>query len=195
MSTLRVDNVTDLGDDPVVTAGVVAGGALPAGSILQVVSVSKTDTFSASVSAGGSVDVTGLSITHTLQNASNKLFFTAFFGKAAISVASRRAAVGIAIADDGTLINIGDAAGSRVRTTAGGITSTDASGGEGEVTSMPHISYLYAPGDTNSHTYTLRAISFRDDTQTVYINRASSDSDDAIIPRSVSALTLMEVAG
>ena len=76
MSTLRVDNVTDLGDDPVVTAGVVAGGALPAGSILQVVSVTKTDSFTTSSSSF--VDITGLSATITPSSASSKILVSSF---------------------------------------------------------------------------------------------------------------------
>ena len=190
MSTLKVNNITDLGDDAVTTSGVIAASALPAGSIIAVESVLKTDTFSASVTAGSSVAVTDLSITHTLANSANKLIFMAYFGQAGNG--NNFGNTGIAIADDGTLIGIGDADGSRTRVGAGGRLTAS---GDPNVVAMPHIHLLYSPGDTASHTYTLNAINIEGTTQTVYINRIESTADDVPFPRGVSAITLMEVAG
>jgi len=166
------------------------GGTVPQqGKILQVVSVAKTDTFSSSVSASGSVDVTDLSITHTLQNASNKLLISANFGVAATN--EGRGRVGIAVADDGTLINIGDAASSRTRVGAGGITSIDVST---EQISTLSIQFLYSPGDTSAHTYTVKAININDSTQTLYVNRTQLDADSNGSPRGASNLIIQEVA-
>jgi hypothetical protein len=50
VSTLKVNNLQDLGADAVVTNGVIDSSALPAGSILQVVSTT-TDTATATTSA------------------------------------------------------------------------------------------------------------------------------------------------
>ena len=162
----------------------------PAGSILQVVSTVKTDTFSASVTAGASVAVTGLSITHTMASASNKLLITAFFGAAASS--ANRAQVAMALADGGTLVNVGDAAGSRTLVTAGGPSAATTS-----TVVIQNISatFLYEPGDTASHTYDLHAINSTTGTETIYINQTESATDDGARIRSVSSLIIQEVAG
>ena len=159
------------------------------GKVLQVVSALKTDTFSASVTAGSSTAVTDLSITHTLSNSSNKLLLMAYFGAAAS--ADQIMPIGIALADDGTLIGIGDAASSRTRVGAGGaVTGT----GNGYVVSMPHIHLLYSPGDTSSHTYTVNIINVDTATRTLYVNRTLDVDDNAGFPRSASAITLMEIS-
>jgi len=190
VSTLKVNNVQDLGADAVVTDGVIDSGALPAGSILQVVSVLKTDTFSASVAVAASIDVTGLSITHQVSNPSNKLLITAYFGAA--STSQQAGSLGIAVANDGTLIGVGDTAGSRVSVGAGGQIAVSSSTA---VVSMPSISLLYEPGDTSSHTYTVRILNVSPSTRTMYVNRSEQDGDTTGRSRAASALTLMEVAG
>ena len=179
-SSLDVTNAT----------GTLPAAQLPAGSILRVVSTTKTDIFSASVPASGNVEVTGLTITHAMSSASNKLILMGFFGTAATT--EGRGRVGNAFADNGTLIGIGDADGSRTRTASGGITSITSSN---ENVTMPHIHLEYSPGDTASHTYALRAVNITSATQTLYVNRTQLDFNDGSTPRGVSALTLMEVAG
>jgi hypothetical protein len=52
--------------------GTLSSSRLPTGSVLQVVSTSKTDTFSSS-SSGSWIDITGLSATITPTNSSNKI--------------------------------------------------------------------------------------------------------------------------
>jgi len=160
------------------------------GGLVDVKSVLKTDTFSASLAASGNVAVTNLSITHTMQNASNRLIIMAYFGVAANDAG--RGQVGIAVADNGTLIGIGDVAGDRTRVGAGGTTA----GAIGTfVGTMPSVHLVYSPGDTSSHTYTVRAINARADTRTLFINRAEGDSDNGSFTRAVSAITIQEVAG
>ena len=148
-----------------------------------------TGTQSNSTAARANFAVTDLSITHAMAKSTNKLQFWAFFGQAASTL--QRGAVGIAIADDGTLIGIGDTARNRSRVTAGGRFGQTAAS-SWNVT-MPHIHYQYEPGDTNSHTYTLRAINLENATHTVYINRNEVDTDDGSIPRTLSAITLFEL--
>ena len=158
------------------------------GQIIAVESVLKTDTFSASVATGGNVAVTDLSITHEVENASNKLIITAFFGVAASS--NGLGDVGIAIHDGTSLINIGDSAGSRTPTSAGGQVSHDAAT---YVNTMPSISFVYSPG-AGSKTYTVRAININAGTQTLYVNRREGDTDAGGTPRAVSSLVIQEVA-
>ena len=72
MSILRVDNITDLGDAPVVTAGAlqIASSELPAGSVLQVVqSTYATETSTTSTSYVS----TGLTGTITPTSATSKI--------------------------------------------------------------------------------------------------------------------------
>ena len=118
MSTLRVDNITDLGDDPVVTAGVVDSAGLPAGSILQVVSTTKTDTYATGSVAAGAFDiqdVPGLSVSITPTSTSSKILVS---GTISIFGDTRP---NFKVLRDGADITgaIGDADGSRARLTSG----------------------------------------------------------------------------
>jgi hypothetical protein len=171
-------------------AEAVADGLSAAGGLVAVKHVLKTDTFvSGSVAAGANVAVTGLSIAHTLANAANKLIVTAWFGTAATGSIDR--ACGIAVADDGTVFGVGDAASTRPLVGAGFLANgADNSGAQ---TSLS-VTYLYAPGDTNSHTYTVRAVNIADDAQTLYVNRVLNDTTNVgRRQRSASSLVIQEV--
>ena len=159
------------------------------GGLIAVKNALFTGIQDASVATGANVAVTNLSITHTLANSSNKLIISAYFGAAANS--STRNQVGIAVADDGTLIGIGDASGSRARVGAGGRTTPTSMN---ELVTMPSVTFVYQPGDTASHTYTVRAINVNTSTRTLYINRSVIDANDAFNPRASSALVIQEVA-
>jgi len=177
-SNLDLSNATDL-----------PASALPAGSIVDVKSVVKTDTFSSSLASGANATVTDLSITHALSNASNKLLLIVSLGIVANS--QNKANTGVAVSDGTNLLQIGDAASARIRVTATGRTpSTDA-----EATLSHGLTVVHLPGDTSSRTYTVRAINVGGATQTVYVNRSAEDSDFADRPRGASSFVLMEVAG
>lgn len=70
MSTLSVNNVTEVGGAPVVTNGVLDSGSLPTGSILQVVRT--TDTTERSTTSNTFVD-TGMSVSITPNSSSSKI--------------------------------------------------------------------------------------------------------------------------
>lgn len=163
---------------------------VPSGSIVDVKQVLKTDTFSASLATGASTTVTGLSITHTMQNASNKLLLTMNIGSVANSGGNNLGHFWIE--DDGTPIGIGDAAGSRIRISAGTYlfagTTADYIGQQ-----VTH-NVLHSPGDTASHTYTVE-IANSTVAQTIYVNRTEADTDNIYQARAVSSITLMEIAG
>ena len=182
------DLVSDWPADSLALANAIDAGLDVAGGLVAVTSALKTDTFSASVTAGNNTAITDLSITHTMANASNKLLLIAFVGMAANSGTYNETAIGIA--DGGTLIGVGATAGSRTEVGAGGIDATNPA----NYISQPlacHV--LYAPGDTSSHTYTLNAINVKTSTATVYINRNVADTDSVGTARSASVLTLLEV--
>jgi len=147
-----------------------------------------TATQSASVASGAKVSVTNLSITHTLAESTNKLIISAYLG--AVGGSEQRHRVGLAIADGGTLIQIGDAAGSRTQVGAAGSAVTVWN----QNIYNPSLQFVYSPGDTASHTYTVEAINYTIGTQTVYINRTEDTTDDAARPRAASAFIIQEVS-
>ena len=168
-------------------AEAVADGLDAAGGLVAVRHVIKTNTETESVAGGGNFAVDGLTITHTMADASNRLVFMAYFGAAASN--TERATVGLAIADDGTLIGVGDADGTKSRVGAGSLNAATS-----DISAkMPHVSFVYTPGDVASHTYTVRAININTLTRTIFINRIESEFGDERSPRSASAFTLMEV--
>ena len=182
MSTLRVDNVTDLDDDPVVTAGVVAGGALPAGSILQVVSTTKTDTFSTTSSSFTAI--TGLSATITPSSASNKiLVLVDLFTSNSTNTAQDM----VRLMRDATAISVGAASGSRAPTSVYSFVTPNNSSGN-----QSGINFLDSPATTSAITYSLQS---KTSGGTHYVNRTGADSDNGNFPRTASGITLMEVAG
>jgi len=182
------DLVSDWPTDSLALANAIDSGLDAAGGLVAVKHALFTGTQTNSTAAGANFAVTDLTITHTLADAANKLIISAYFGAAASSVG--RGEVGIAVADDGTLIGIGAAEGSRTRVGAGGIVDD---GGNTLVVTMPSVTFVYEPGDTASHTYTVRAVNIRVDTRTLYINRGQGDNNDADNPRASSGFVVQEV--
>lgn len=187
MSELRVNSVSEVGGDPVIAAGILDTGSLPAGSIIAVKDVLKTDTFTASVGASGNVAVTDLSITHEVSDPANKLIITAFFGVSGDT--SQNARVGLAVNDGSGFIATGDSAGSRTSLTAGGATGA----GTTDSVGFPSATFVHTPG-AGSKTYQVHAVYPRGVSGTIYINRTENDADLAAIPRGASALVIQEVA-
>ena len=185
----------DIGDGQITAAklasGAITSAALPAGSVIDFQSVTKTDTFSASVASGASTAVTGLSLTHSLKNASNKLLITAYFGVAASGTG--RGAIGMAIYNGSNLISIATSPGSRTPVTSGGALA-EASDND-RIVVMPSLSIVAEPGSTSAITYTVHAINVDNVTTTLYVNRSEVDTDASYIPRGVSALHIQEIAG
>jgi hypothetical protein len=187
-SVMRFDEWQDSNGVPVASG---AGGKFSApGNIIAVKHAIFTGIQDVSIVGGGNAAVTDLSITHTLQNASNKLIMSAYFG-AVSNDAGLRGEGGIAVMDGSTLINIGDASGSMTRVTAGGPV---AQSGGNIIVGMPSFTTVYEPGDTASHTYTVRVINVNASTQTMKINRNNIDNT-AGHPRATSGFMIMEVAG
>jgi hypothetical protein len=141
-----------------------------------------------SIAGGGNASVPGLSISHAVANASNRLIITAFFGAAGSSRGLGN--VGIAVTDGSTLIGAADAVGVRTRLSAGGVVS---SGEVNRILSMPSVTFVYTPGSTSSRTYTVRIVNIDNSARTLYVNRTESDSNEARSPRAASALVIQEV--
>lgn len=163
--------------------GSVTGG----GVIVAVKHALFTGTQSNSTAAGANFAVTDLSITHEVADASNKLIISAFLGSASENGGLSRVGLGV---DDGSgLIAVGDSPSSRTAVTAGGLVASPGSGTD--VVNLS-VTFVHTPG-SGSKTYTVRAICVATTTQTIYINRNITDTDDASRVRGVSGLVIQEV--
>ena len=160
-------------------ADAVADGLSAAGGLVAVKHAVFTGVQTQSVGAGSNFVISGLSIDHSLKNASNSLILFGYMGLSQHS--TRTSAIGIHSSVLGFL-QVGDASGNRTRINAAG-------GGFGGNSAFVYVS----PGNTNSATYTLRAINAADSSATTFVNARSSDSNFRDRPRSASALLLMEV--
>jgi hypothetical protein len=149
--------------------------------ILQVVSTTKTDTFT--TTSASFVDITGMSATITPSSASSKILVLASLG-IAMSVNTN---VRLKLLRDSTDIFIGNAAGSRTRVSSFGYT-----GASGELSNS--MNFLDSPATTSSLTYKIQMLSAVSG-QTVYLNRSVLDTDSAGFARAASTITLMEVSG
>lgn len=170
-------------DDTVEVYDGSSWNAVGPGQILQVVSTTKTDTFSSSSSSA--VNVTGLSASITPSSTSSKiLIFASIYSSASNASASF------------VLFSI----------TGGNASSYQGSGGNGEFNLPPQngawsspdlrgdltmANYLDSPSTTSSVTYQVQARS--PGGATFYINRHATEGSPAV--RGASTITLMEVAG
>ena len=161
-----------------------AGG----GKVLQVVSTTKTDTFTAGISPAGFTDVTGLSVSITPSSASNKILVlatmyggssdTTFYGSVGFRIL--RGAVGLHPA------NVSSRKG-----TSGTILQSMTSGvGIGNV----NFNYLDSPASTSSLTYKIQVMNTSATIKTAAVNRTGQDSNVANATRTYSTITVMEIA-
>ena len=171
----------------ITTAGVPAS-AMPAGSVLQVVSATKSDTQSTSLQAW--VDVTGLSVSITPSSASNKMMVIV---NAQGSGTNRYNA--IRVVRNGTAVGVGDTAGSRTSVLSGFGLDPD-SGPTTYIYTLYNASgsFLDAPSSTSTQTYKVQFGATNTATAS-YINRSENDTDAIWALRGISTLTVMEIAG
>jgi hypothetical protein len=156
------------------------------GGILQVVSTSKTDTFS--TNSATYTTVTGLTATITPTSTSSKILVMVQLSVG--MTASQNAYGHYKVTRGGTDIYIGDAASNRVQGVFGGYLQANLTN-----SLFSHsIIDLDSPSSTSALTYQVEARRGSSDT-TIYINRSEADSNDANHSRGASSITLMEVAG
>ncbi len=155
------------------------------GSVLQVVSAAKTDTFSTTSASGTFADITGLSVSITPSSASNKILIMAEVRTATPSSNGSF----IRAVRDSTAIYIGDSGGgSRVRISSQGYNA------DGNSNNNLTIMYLDSPATTSSTTYKIQAC-VGGTSGTVYVNRSNSNTDAAYTGMSTSSITVMEIKG
>jgi hypothetical protein len=164
------------------------GAVSRSGGILQVVQTEKSDTFTASLSAGAlSTEVTGFTASITPRSTSSKILVEVV---AQVSNSQNVKGANIILFKNGVALDAarGDAAGSRVRVSAG-------SNNSNSVLTTVSISFLDSPATTSSTTYSIVMHNGDGSASILYLNRTGSDTDTTQFPRAMSTITLMEVAG
>jgi hypothetical protein len=175
MSTLKVNNITDLGDDAVVTSGVLDTLAVPAGGILQVVGAS---TSTQTVISSTSFQDSGLSATITPTSASNKVLVLIGQHLSTYSVSNDRALSAVQTLRDSTVIVSPGSAYSL------GLLVDVVSAGIFEVAGVWYaVNFLDSPATTSAITYKTQ---IKCNTATAITGQANGVA---------STITLMEVAG
>jgi hypothetical protein len=149
--------------------------------VLQVVSTSKTDTFTSSSSSY--VDITGLSVSITPSSTTSKILVLAQI--------SNCNDVGIQnlflqLVRNTTAINIGDAAGAQTRATS----MQESKSVDNQ--SLAHWSFLDSPSTTSAITYKVQGA--QSGAGTFYINRSKGDTSNAAFARTASSITVMEIS-
>ena len=155
-----------------------------AGGLVAVKHAIRTSIFTASIAGGASAVVTGLEISHAAADEDNIIYL---FGLLNGSHNDANVVAG-SIAADGTLLDVGDAAGTRQRINA----SNTGSGNDKPSSVM--LFAKHAPNSTTSVDYDVRVQPLRGAGPTqVRVNYAQTDTDGTFVGRAVSALLLLEV--
>jgi hypothetical protein len=158
--------------------------ALPTGSVLQVVSTTKTDTFT--MTGQTMTTITGLTAAITPTSATSKILIMVTIGGFAQGSGQGRFILQRSSADiTGAL---GTTAGSRLSDT---FTISGPTSGAPQI--VGGITYLDSPATTSSTTYSV-TVSSNDSGQLIYINRSNADTDNSGHQRNISTITVMEIA-
>ncbi len=162
------------------------------GSILQVVSTTKTDTFSASLATAVFTEITGLTAAITPSSTSSKILaMVSVYG--GNSITSRQGSFALKLQRGATDIALGGTDGSRTSVTAHTLNSLDGTGNSTTVA----FQFLDSPSTTSATTYSVEIgnVANSTSTGTFYVNRGAVTADNNRVARTVSTITLMEVAG
>jgi hypothetical protein len=157
------------------------------GKIAQVLQTSKTSTFSTTSTASAGVEITGLTRSITPSATSSKVLVTVSLGQTSNSNANWRTSAFI-LQRGTTAIGVGDASGSRIRTSFAADHQNNSSRG----TNALAYTFLDSPNTTSSVTYSVHAVN---ETSTLYINRTTTDTNSTATTgqRTASQIQCMEV--
>ena len=178
-STLTVDNI--------VGATTAANVKLPAGSILQTVSTTKTDTFTSSSSS--LVDITGMAVTITPKYSTSKILIRVNLNWGGVD----NIYAAIRLLRGSTVISHNSSAtGSQTAAAIG-------CGGDNNnfQWKLEHtgLEFLDSPATTSATTYKLQQQSTGGPgTNTWYVNRPHNTTNAAYIVHGTSGMTVMEIA-
>jgi len=160
-----------------IDASVIAAAA---GAVLQVVQVTKTDTFTSSSTSY--TDITGLSATITPSSATSKiLVFVNVQGDATTNNFFMQLVRGA------TPLFLGDAASSRTRASG----QISALGSSGSFISTAALCFLDSPATVSATTYKMQGMV--PSSGSFFVNRSQTDTDAATFARVPSSITLVEI--
>ena len=162
-------------------SGTLPDANAPSGSVIQVVSTTKIDTFTTTSSSY--VDVTGLSVSITPSSASNKILITGL-----VNFGGANDVAFIRLVRNSTDICVGTAVGSRVSAMAQQRNSPDTADAE-----AASVNFLDSPNTTSSVTYKIQACNSPGG-WTTRINSSADDADQTNRGRTASTITVMEIA-
>ena len=153
--------------------------ALPSGTCINVVSVPKLDT--ASTTSSTFTAITGMSASIPPVNSSSEILVTVVLNVGGTTLQRAH----FKLFRGATQIALASAAGLRTQTSA-----VFYSANAGDMASV-NISFLDTPASAGTVTYSVQWAS-PDNVSAMYINRTSTDTSVATIPRTISSITLQE---
>ena len=177
MSTLKVNNITDLGNDAVVTSGVLDTLAVPAGGILQVAQATKVDVVS--TTSTSFIDTTGMTVDITPRSTSSKIMVMVQLSHSNSS-GSTEHSFNLVRNSTNLLQSTGGSSGNSTMSPATIPTTVNI------INSA--IMFLDSPSTTSTVTYKMQ---WRTGAGTLYLNRRGVSGEFG----STSTITVMEVAG
>jgi hypothetical protein len=181
--TMTVGN----GDITGITRGAIEATAIGSGAVLQVVQTVKTDTFSSSSTSF--TDITGMSVTITPTSATSKIMIMYNMNTSIVNGGYR---FDTRLVRNGSVIAVGDSAGSRFQATTQAYSSSSAGNYPVYVQSM---TFLDSPATTSSLTYKLQGVGWISSSGTFYVNLSAAEGDNSNYSRSISTITALEIAG
>lgn len=176
----------DIEDLALAVESTVSG--ITGGKIQQVISTTKTDTFSASVAGTGETAVTGLTATITPTDATSKILIIVNLN--GCMVTGSLPSLYFRLYRDSTEIGSGDAASTRP--TLMGASYVAASDGGTITNAAGH--HLDSPATTSALTYSVYIYNSSSSTKTLGVNLTPADPDGNVGARTSSQITVMEVA-
>jgi len=167
--------------DSTQTTGIKWAAAAGGGKVLQVVSTTKTDTFTSSSTTA--VDVTGLSASITPSSATSKIMVYATVNGNGLTGSNAGMFV---LLRDSTQIAYPASPGSR-SAGFGAIYIDDAA-----QLGSTSVNHLDSPSSTSALTYKVQGFAAAG-SGSFYVNRSSTDANSASFMRGVSSITVMEI--
>jgi hypothetical protein len=181
MSELAVGSLKGLAANSFVIDVASGSKIVQPGAVLQVVSTTKTDTFSSTSTTF--VDVTSLTATITPSSTSSKIYAVLSIGSIDGDSARHHR---FRVLRDLTPVGVGNADGSRLQT---GITVHNP---DANRPLSGAWNFLDSPNSTSALVY---KVQYTVHAGTGFLNRTSTDTNNTEYGRSVSSITLMEIAG
>jgi len=174
--------ITRLGGANAISGTIPTSVAPGQGKVLQVVSTTKTDTFT--TTSTSFTDITGMSVSITPSSTSNKILVFCYltFG------GSQDRTKAFNLVRGSTNILVGDSSGSRTPASVGGGNDEYL-----EKLNTTTFNYLDSPSSTSSTTYKIQ-VKCQGSTDNFYLNRTNNSADSAYSILSTSAITVMEIS-